>query len=96
MIIQMMDSTLESTRHYWRREMKLPEDIVTDPRPWIAAVADREDAKTIIDNVAKNMADRITSTSKDLNEYLIDLAVRHYNWRPDLVAAVRSSGETND
>lgn len=33
MVGQLVNSTLESTRIYWRTKLRLPEEIIHDPRP---------------------------------------------------------------
>ena len=37
-----MDSTLESTRVFWRRRAGYPEDVVMDPRPLAEIMAEQE------------------------------------------------------
>lgn len=44
MAMQLVDSSLVTTREFWRRKIGLPEEIVTDPRP-LREIAAEEEAR---------------------------------------------------
>ena len=94
MILQLMDIKLPTTRHHWRKEMGLPEDVAKDPRGWLVVLAERGDARELVEIVAQRIAGKATSISQDLFGYLLDATVRHRNLRPDLVDAVKGSMRT--
>jgi len=87
-----MNSSLASTRYFWRKKMGLPDGVAKDERDWLECVHERDDAEALIDVVAKNMAINVAVIASDLTEVLIGRAAQLRGLRPDLVNAVRSVG----
>lgn len=46
MALQLVDSSIGTTRVFWRRKVGLPEDVVNDPRPLAEIAASRKEPST--------------------------------------------------